>query len=415
MKKLPLTNPPLITIGISESVSNIGNWITMMAVYAMLIFGGEGGVVESSGIFIAGLLPIFIFSPVAGWLCDRYDRKWLMVVSELLSGLVISGLIFTDRIELIYTILALQAVSISIMIPARRSSVPDIVDKDSLSKANAFLEQLAGIVKIIAPMLAGLILTVMNPHTAIILDIVSFVLSALILIRLPSLPPHNRKQSSKVEELPGVESKTWSVLKTSTPLRLLFVSIFLAIFIIIGFDVLSPIYVRDILAGDQKFFGFAVGGIGLGTVVASLLLMLRKRERNPWLDLLSGLFMLGNIVFVMAIATLIPNLTLIRILILLSCFVGGIGNGLMLIQINTLLQLLSPPSMLGRMGGVFQSTAVAAQLLGLLVAPLLVPGILSMGQYFGLASLAVIALIGFTAASLRKSSFKLDIAQSGAK
>ena len=216
-------------------------------------------------------------------------------------------------------------------------------------------------------------------------------------------------------DVPGAKSKTWSVLKSSTPLRLLFVSIFLAIFIIIGFDVLSPIYVRDVLAGDQKFFGFAVGSIGLGTVVASLLLMLRKKERSPWLDLLSGLFMLGNIVFVMAIATLIPNLTLIRILILISCFVGGIGNGLMLIQVNTLLQLLSPPSMLGRMGGVFQSTAVAAQLLGLLVAPLLVPGILSMGQYFGLASLAVIALIIFTVANLRKPSFKLKIAQANAK
>ena len=415
MKNLSIANPPLITIGISESVSNIGNWITMMAVYAMLIFSGDGGVVESSGVFVAGLLPIFVFSPVAGWLCDHYDRKWLMVISEVLSGLVISGLIFTDRIELIYVILALQAVSISIMIPARRASVPDIVDKDSLPKANAFLEQLAGIVKIIAPMLAGLILTVMNPHTAIILDIVSFALSALILMRLPSLPPHSESQSSSVADVQSDKSKVWSIIKTSTPLRLLFVSIFLAIFIIIGFDVLSPIYVRDVLAGDQKFFGFAVGAIGLGTVVASVLLMLRKSERNPWLDLLSGLFMLGNIVFVMAISTLIPNLILIRILILLSCFVGGIGNGLMLIQVNTLLQLLSPPSMLGRLGGVFQSTAVAAQLLGLLVAPLLVPGILSMGQYFGLASLDVIALNVFTAVNLRKPSFKLKVAQAGAK
>ncbi len=165
----------------------------MMAVYAMLIFGGDGGVVESSGVFVAGLLPIFVFSPVAGWLCDHYDRKWLMVISESLSGLVISGLIFTDRIELIYAILALQAVFISIMIPARRASVPDIVDKDSLPKANAFLEQLAGIVKIVAPMLAGLVLTIMNPHTAIILDIVTFALSALILTRLPSLPPREEE------------------------------------------------------------------------------------------------------------------------------------------------------------------------------------------------------------------------------
>ncbi len=54
----------------------------MMAVLAMVLFRGGGGVKESSLIMLAGLLPTLLFSPVAGWLCDRFDRKWLMIISE---------------------------------------------------------------------------------------------------------------------------------------------------------------------------------------------------------------------------------------------------------------------------------------------------------------------------------------------
>jgi MFS family permease len=402
MKKAILTNPSLITIGISESVSNIGNWITMMAVYAMVVFKGDGGVAQSSGIFLAGLLPTLIFSPVAGWLCDRFDRKWLMIVSELASGLIVAGLIFTQRLELMYAILALQAISMAVMTPARQAVVPDIVDKDLLTQANAFLQQLAGIIKIIAPMLAGLILVVMNPHAAIILDVVSFGLSALILSRLPALHPHpeGKQDSSETEIQPS--TGLWATLKVSSPLRLLFVGIFLSIFVIIGFDVLSPIYVRDILAGDEQFFGLAIGVIGLGTVIASVVLILGKKERNPWRDVMSGLLMLGTIAGAMAVAVEIPNPFIGKILLITSCLVGGIGNGLMLIQVSTLLQTLTPPAVLGRIGGAFQSTAVAGQMSGLLLTPLLVPGLLSMGAYFAIATLALIVLALFIAFSSRK-------------
>ena len=402
MKKAILTDPSLITIGISESVSNIGNWITMMAVYAMVVFKGDGSVAQSSGIFLAGLLPTLIFSPVAGWLCDRFDRKWLMIASELASGLIVAGLIFTQHLELMYAILALQAISMAVMTPARQAVVPDIVSEDSLTQANAFLQQLAGIIKIIAPMLAGLILAVMNPHTAIILDVVSFGLSALILSRLPVLPPHPEGKQDVIETQAQSSTSLWATLKASSPLQLLFVGMFLSIFVIIGFDVLSPIYVRDILAGDEQLFGLAIGVIGLGTVIASLVLMLSKKERNPWRDVIGGLLMLGTITGAMAIAAEIPSPLIGKILLITSCLVGGVGNGLMLIQVSTLLQTLTPPAVLGRIGGAFQSTAVAGQMSGLLLTPLLVPGLLSMGAYFAIATLAIIVLALFIAFSSRK-------------
>jgi MFS family permease len=403
MNKSILANRSLLTIGFSESVSNIGNWITMMAVFVMVVFKGDGSVAQSSGIFLAGLVPTLFASPLAGWLLDRYDRKWLMVGSELTSGLIITGLIFTRQLELIYAVLALQAVSISLMTPARQAVIPDIVPQEHLTSANALLQQLAGIIKIAAPILAGMLLAVMNPHTAIILDVISFAISAFILSRLPSLPAHHAGERSEVQSVAaaaGPKTDLVGVILQSPFLRLLFVSTFLAVFIFIGFDVLSPLYTRDVLSAGEGFFGTMIGLVGFGTVGATLMLMLRKGNGNLWRDAILGLVLLAIVPVTLALVTKIQDPQLARILIIAGCLIGGFGNGILNVQMVTLIQLLTPAYLLGRLGGAFQSTAVAGQLAGLLVTPLLVPALLNYGNYFVVSALAVVLVAIFMVITL---------------
>jgi MFS family permease len=403
MNRKILGNRSLLTIGFSESVSNIGNWITMMAVFTMVVFQGDGSVAQSSGIFLAGLVPTLFASPLAGWLLDRYDRKWLMVGSELTSGLITTGLIFTQRLELIYAVLALQAISISLMTPARQAVIPDIVSHEDLTSANALLQQLAGIIKIAAPILAGMILAVMNPHSAIILDVVSFAISAFILSRLQALPPHREEEQPgrpSTAEARRLKTSLSSVILQNAFLRLLFASTFLAIFIFIGFDVLSPLYTRDVLSAGQEFFGTMIGLVGFGTVGATLVLMLRKGNGDPWRDAISGLLMLSIIPITLALGSGIQDAQLRRTLIMAGCLVGGFGNGMLNVQIITLIQILTPAHLLGRLGGVFQSTAVAGQLAGLLVTPLLVPAVFNYRNYFAVSALAVVLVVVFTVITL---------------
>jgi MFS family permease len=418
-----LGNRSLRILGIAGSVSNVGNWITMMAVFAMLVFQGEGTVVQSSGVFLAGLLPTLVFSPLAGWLSDRVDRKWLMMGSEFLSGLLISGLIFVHRLEFIYGLLVLQAISMSIMTPARQASIPDVVAREDLSQANAFMQQLAGLVKIGAPVLAGGLLALISPHQAIILDVVSFGLSVAILSRLPSLPPHDEAPLRQAQESPrgeaGVAARPAqtlvSLLKDSWPLRFLLVLAFLVVVVIIGFDVLSSIFVRDVLGGEEGLYGLLISLVGLGTVGSTVLLMSRKQATGQWRDVIIGLALLATIPASLALSAWLGRPELGRGLVAAGSLLGGVGNGLITVQSGTLLQLLSPAALLGRMGGLFQSTVVAAQVTGMLVVPLLVPGILSIGVYFFLSALGLGLLVVYAAFALRHAGGEAEGEPTGVK
>jgi MFS family permease len=409
--KAVLNNRSLLILALSESVSSVGTWITMMAVFAMIVFNGKGGVAQSSGIYLAGLIPTLVFSPVAGWLCDHLDRKRLMIASELASGLIITGVIFTSRLDLVYVLLALQSISTSIMSPARQAVVPDLIRREDLTSANAFLQQLSSLIKISAPILAGALLAVMNPHEAVILDVISFVISAAVLTRLPRLLPHIEPTIARTILQPkqGASSDVLSTLRASPRLSLLFLLVFLAVVIFIGFDVLAPIYIRDILKGNESLFGTLVGLIGLGSLVSTAVLMLRSHASSPWRDVMAGLVFLGVIPVSMALgaaaagSSVAGSSSAAVVLVGVGCLLGGVGNGLLNIQVSTLLQLLSPAEVLGRISGIFQSTTVAGQLAGILVTPLFVPALLSLGAYFEVASLAVALLVLLTAGILMRT------------
>lgn len=395
-----LQNRTLLRLGLAEAISQIGDWITMMAIFALLVFKGGGNVTESSGIYLAGLLPSLPASLLAGWLCDRFDRKLLLIASQLLAGLTVTGLIFTDQLGWIYLLLGLESVFLAIVPPARQASIPQIVPAEQLSQANALLQQLQSIVKIGAPMLAGALLAVMPPHQAIILDVVSFGVSTLLLLTIPTLPPRGKNKLTSPSSTEN--TSLLRVLKASSGLQQLFLSMFFAIFIIMGFDVLSSVYIRDILHGDEQFYGIVISMIGLGTLLATIWLISRDSKSAPWRDLVLGLGLLTGIPLSLFIAGKIGSPEISKVIVLAGCLTGGVGNGMANIQVSTLLQTLTPAEILGRMSGLYQTIVTAGQLIGLVVTPLLVPGLLSISNYFLATFLGLVALVALLALQLNR-------------
>lgn len=404
----------ILILGFSSVVSGLGNWITMMAILSLLIFKGDGGVVESSGIFMAGLLPVMLASPLAGKLADRFNRKNLMMISELGAGATIAIIIFTEKLWLIYLSMALQALFIALMNPARQSALPQLVENSAeLEKANAFFQQLNAMLKILAPVIAGFLLTLMNAHQAIILDILSFGLSVLILSRLPNLYPMQEEELQKtdISRKPREEGDSaLQVVLRSAALRLLFSGAFFTVLIIVSYDILGSVYIRDVLQGTESMLGTVIGLIGLGSFAVSILIVLRKSSERYWQDLAIGNLLLSLLPLCMALGAFIQDPRWIKPIILGGAFLGGLGNGLLVIQFSTALQITAPRQMLGRISGYLEFTMIGGQMFSVILLPLLVPGILQPYMYFIGAAAAMwilAALIKIQSNQLLKESADL--------
>lgn len=399
-----LKNRSLLVLAGAEVVSALGTWITTMALYAIVVFQGTGGVAHTSALFLAAMGPTLLLGPVAGWMADRFDRKRLMITSHLLSAAVVSVVVFigTERLGLIYLLMVLQSIAGSLMAPARSAVMPVLVDRAHLTQANAFLQQLTGLIKIVAPMFAGFVLTLMTPRQAIVLDVISYLLAAAALTLLPALPAR-RAEARSEQGKPAVSG--WAALRQTIAqvsrqaplLKLLFPAMYLLALVLLAFDVTAAVFTRDVLHASADFMGLLVGLVGVGTGLSALALMLVKGERNLWLDLVIGFLLMTAIPLSLALADWWGAPGPGRMLVLVGCLLGGLGLGLANVQAQTLIQSLAPEGWLGRLGGLFQSVMIAGQLSGLLLTPLIVPEPVSFGLFFGIGTGAMLLYCGWLA------------------
>ena len=206
-----------------------------------------------------------------------------------------------------------------------------------------------------------------------------------------------------------IRTSPFQVLKDLPVLKLAFLSIFLAILVIVGFDVTSSVFTRDVLLADERFFGLLIGMVGVGTLIATIWLLLRKSDSDPWPDVIKGLGLLAVIPLLLSFLGLITQPVIQHGIALLGCLIGGIGNGLLHVQSTTLIQRSTPPQMLGRMGGMFQSTAVAGQIAGIVITPLLIPAVLSMSAYYTISFICLATLVLFLVLQLKINRRTLKI------
>ncbi|GCE13806.1 MFS transporter [Tengunoibacter tsumagoiensis] len=387
-------NRAVAVLAASQSVSGIGNWITMLSLFSIIVFYGHGSVLQTSGVLLAGYAPMILCSPLAGWLCDRFNRKWIMIASEVCSGLAVVGIILSRRLELIYALLVLQSASSSFLPPATQSALPTVVEKTELTQANALLQQISSGIKIGAPLLAGFLLSFLSPQQAMILDVISYALSALILSTLPALPPQRAQQTSATEN--GETLPTPGMRVFLPQLVILFVMTFFLVLILGCFDLLAPTFIRDTLKQQASTFGLLIACVGLGAVIGSLWLLVRKGKPHYWRDIILGVILLTMLPGATVLASFAPAPLLALMIMVIGCLVGGVGQGFSLVQSGTLLQLLAPGTMLGRVSGIFQSTMAVAQLICLLGIPWIVPIYLSITAIFLISAIAMALLTVIT-------------------
>ena len=139
-------NPNFKFLWFGSIVSQFGDWFNVIAAAELITRLTDSGVALSY-LFLARFLPLFVFSPFAGILADRFNRKHIMIVSDVLRAVTVLGFLWVrdpGDIWYFYILTAVQFSLSSLFTPARGAVVANVVRPGELVAANA-LDSLAGL------------------------------------------------------------------------------------------------------------------------------------------------------------------------------------------------------------------------------------------------------------------------------
>ena len=170
---------------IGTLVSQLGDWFNTIALY-QLINTLTGSPLAMGGVFLFKLLPWALISPFAGILVDRFNRRQVMIISDILRAIVVLGFLLIDSAEqvpLIYLLITLQVVIGAVFVPAKSASIPNITEPKDLLTANAISSATWSVMLAMGAGLGGIATEFIGTDGVFIIDSATYIVSALFIYR----------------------------------------------------------------------------------------------------------------------------------------------------------------------------------------------------------------------------------------
>ena len=175
-----------------QIVSLLGDWFNLIASTALVALFTESGT-AIGGLFVVRMLAPFLISPIAGVVADRYNRKQILITTDILRAIVVLGFLLVRSAETVWLLYVLTAIQLAIsgfFFPTRNAILPDIVPAEGLGAANAVSSATWSTMLAIGAAIGGLVSGIWGSDVAFIIDALTFVLSAWLIaqVRLETKP-----------------------------------------------------------------------------------------------------------------------------------------------------------------------------------------------------------------------------------
>lgn len=170
--------------------SYFGDWFNLIASADLVSSLSHEGTAISF-LFLARFLPSLLFSPVAGVLADRFDRRKLLIWADVLRVGIVGCFLLVrngDQLWLFYGLLVGQFVLSTIFVPARAAILANIVSRQELVVANAWDSLTWSVMLTLGSLAGGVVASFFGRNTAFIIDALTFLLSALLIAQTHPRP-----------------------------------------------------------------------------------------------------------------------------------------------------------------------------------------------------------------------------------
>lgn len=371
-----LLNKNFTLLWIGKAVSQLGNWIHYLGIVAFVPIL-TGSMVHTGLILGVSIIPTVVLGPIAGSLADKWDRKKIIVYTDLISGIcaLYLGIRAFGDISLfeVYLVTIALGVCKTFFSPALNASIPNIIQSDQLSRANSLMKITTSMVEILGPLGSGFIIVLLGAPISFVVNGISFILSG-ISESFAIIPQTKVEQTEK-----SVWRDAFEGLKFIAQNKIISSIIFT--FSAMIFFVAPMVLILKVLCKDYYGLGALELSIifsadALGVLFGSGYLIVKPVFKKEALISISfpifsgiALLIIGNIY----------NFYLAVIVMFLQGFVSGMGE----ISIMTIFQRATPDDKRGKVFGLYGMLSlvlapVSMALFGVLVEKLSVALILDM-------------------------------------
>jgi MFS family permease len=306
-----------LILWIGQLISTVGSGMTAFAL-GVYVYQRTKSATDFALIFLAGMLPRAIFSPIAGVLTDRIDRRKLMIISDL-GALIGSGIAFSiaasAQLEIwhVYILTAITSAFSALRLPAYTASAGAMVSKKQHGRVGGMIQLSDAIGQVIAPVAAGALMSSLDLVSILRIDLLTFVVSlfTLFIVTFPALTHEIQTRGSFLADI----RYGWEYL-TARPglLGLLIVFVFGNFFVGNAQALLTPMILGF---ASTKTLGAILSAGGIGMVLGGITLSIWGGGRNRIYTILGFYILLG---FGIMSAGLFPSPRIVGAAIFLSFF-----------------------------------------------------------------------------------------------
>jgi MFS family permease len=355
---------------VSQLISMIGSWALFTAL-PFYVYNLTGSVLATGIMFMIQVVPPLVLGSVAGVFVDRWDRRWTMIGTNLIQGvvlLILLGVRSVDLIWLVYLAGFLESTAAQFFGPANNALLPTLVEEDQLLTANSLDSLGENTARLIGPSLGGLLLASTGLKGVVFLNFGTYLLAAL-LIYLIRVPAESVLPAAEGEGSAGrVLSEFWREFVAGLKLvtgKPAIARLFLVVGIAgLGDSILTvlliPFY-QDIVGIGSTEFGIVLTVRGVAGILGGIVIGAIGSKFKPFKMISFGL--IGTGVAVVAIVVWPIYIVSLLIMILLSVPLMA-----WLITAQTWLQVNAPREFLGRVFGVYGTLSALLRLIGMAFA-----------------------------------------------
>ncbi len=358
---------------VGQVISLIGDWMLFMTL-PFYIYALTGSTLATGIMFIVQTIPRFCLGSLAGVFVDRWNRKYTMLVTDLLQCSLLLPLLLVHSAGLIWIVYCFALIENTVsqfFIPAKTAIIPQIVDETHLLAANSLNASSQELTRLVGPLLGGLLFALAGIKIVIIADAASFLLSALMISLIvltvdatrsrPSIPEQTISAQASLRKVGREWLEGLKLIRQENLVAAIFAVIAVAM---IGEGIIEVImvsYVSKVLHGSALILGWLMSAQAIGGIIGSLLIVRLSKLFSPArLIPICGLVFSGMLFTMAFLPFFVVTLALIMV-------AGMAVIGFFVSQI-TLLQSGVNNEYQGRVFGAFNTIQAVAMLVGMALA-----------------------------------------------